>query len=313
MLPIATVPVLAGVLDPEGPAARQIEDLWWLLLVLGTVTFVIVVVVLVAAFRRPEFTEDEVPDVRRWLVLGGVVLPAVGILAVLVATLGSMRAIADEAPEGALAIEIIGHQWWWEVRYPDHDVVTANEVHIPAGEPVELRLTSGDVIHSFWVPALAGKMDLLPDGVNTLVIEADEAGRYQGRCAEFCGLQHARMELVVVAASATDFRSWLDEQAEPAARPASAAARRGAELFSATGCAECHTIRGTGADGEVGPDLTHLASRSRIGAGTLPLTTDDLERWVADPHEFKSGTAMPAADLSDEELDALVQYLELLR
>jgi cytochrome c oxidase subunit 2 len=210
-------------------------------------------------------------------------------------------------------VEIVGHQWWWEVRYSEEGVTTANELHIPVGRPVAIELTSADVIHSFWVPELAGKLDALPDGTNTLVIEAEEPGEYRSECAEFCGLQHAQMGLVVVAEPTEQFSSWVAGQQQPAQEPADETARRGRDVFAEAGCGSCHTVQGTEAEGADGPDLTHVARRPTIGAGAAPNAPDDLAAWVADPHTVKEGVAMPAADLTDEELEAVVAYLETLQ
>lgn len=304
--------LFAGSLDPAGPAARDIDDLWILMLVLGTAVFVLVVVLLVVGLRRGEAQTTEPDDGRRtWLVGGGVVLPALGVLVVLVATLAVMRGTA-EADDAELTIEVTGQQFWWEFRYPDAGVSTSGELHIPAGTPVALELTSSDVIHSFWVPALAGKLDALPEDVNVLVIEADEPGRYDGRCAEFCGLHHAAMDLVVVAHASADFDTWLAAQAAPAAEPTGTAARRGAELFRTSGCGDCHTVRGTSASGDGGPDLTHIASRDVLVGGRVRGTADDLGAWIHDPDEFKEGVGMPASSLSDADVQAIVAYLQEL-
>ncbi len=318
--------LLASALDPAGPAARDIDDLWKLLLWFGTAVMVLVVVLLVGALRRghrrarhePGATETGPDDpqgtgVRPWLVGGGVVLPTAGVVIVLVATIFAMRATADAAPDDALVVHVTGHQWWWEVSYADAEVVTANEVHIPAGEPVTLVLRSSDVIHSFWVPELAGKLDALPDHENRLVVEADDAGTYEGACAEFCGLQHANMAITVVAHSPEGFDAWLAEQSRPAAEPVSADADAGLEVFRSADCARCHTVRGTDADGERGPDLTHVASRRAIAGGALRLDADGLTRWLTDPHEVKEGTSMPDPELGEAEVEALVAYLEGLR
>lgn len=303
-----------GSLDPAGPAARAIDDLWVLMLVLGTVTFVLVAALLVVGLRRTgeeRETAEPIRGRRAWLVGGGVLLPAIGVLVVLVATLVVMRDSA-EADDADLSVEVIGNQFWWEFRYPDRDVATAGELHIPAGEPVALEITSSDVIHSFWVPELAGKLDALPEDLNILVIEADEPGRYRGKCAEFCGLHHASMDLVVVAHTPADFAAWLDEQAAPAAEPTGSEAQRGAELFRADGCGACHTIRGTSADGERGPDLTHIASRDVLGDRLTGATADDLGATIHDPEDFKEGVDMPAASLSQEEVEAILAYLQEL-
>ncbi len=294
-------------------------DLWWLMLALGLAVFVVFAVFLaLGLFRRrpppdPRPGEETPGAFNRWMVGAGVVAPLVVIAVVFGATVGALRRLPLTAPPDALEIEVVGHQWWWEVRYPEPQVTLANELHIPVGRPVALRLSSADVIHSFWVPALGGKLDLLPDGVNTLVLEADEPGEHRNRCAEFCGLQHTQMGMIVVAEPAERYEAWLAEQRRPAAEPASAAARRGRDVFLATRCAECHTIQGTRADATKGPDLTHVASRRTLGAAAVANTPERLAQWVADPHAIKRGVAMPAAELTDGDLAAVLAYLETLR
>lgn len=304
---IATMPT---ILDPSGSAAQEIADLWWLLVGLGTLAFVVVAGALVVGLRRRP--GDGSRTGGRWLIGGGIVMPAVLIVVVLIATIASMRAISSAPGDEAVTIEVVGHQWWWEVRYPDEEVVTANEVHIPAGRDIRLLLRSADVIHSFWVPDLAGKMDLLPESVNTLAIDADRPGRYEGVCAEFCGVQHANMGLVVVAHDEPGFATWLDEQRRPAVEPTGDLAQRGERLFTSEGCASCHTVAGSGADGDEGPDLTHVASRETIAAGTRANTAPNLSEWIADPHAIKDGVLMPAVPLDPDELDALVAYVGAL-
>lgn len=310
---------LPTTLDPSGSAAREIADLWWLMVGLGGIAFVVVVVALVVGLRRrPTEESDHRPSAGgRWLIGGGVVMPAVLITIVLIATIVSMRAVSSAPSDDAVRIDVVGHQWWWEVRYPDEQVVTANEVHIPAGRDVVLELRSADVIHSFWVPALAGKMDLLPERTNTLVIDADRPGRYEGVCAEFCGIQHANMQLVVVAHDEVEFAAWLDDQRRTAAVPTDDLAARGEEVFVSAGCAGCHRIGGSdGADAEpetIGPDLTHVAGRESLAAGALDNTFSNLRDWILDPHAIKDGVLMPAAELDPDELDALAAYLGGLR
>ena len=305
-----------GSLDPQGPVAEAMADLWWLMLGLGSAVFVVVAVLLVMALfrRRPdaELRPGEKTPHRfdRWMIAGGVVMPLIVLVVVFGATLQAMRFVPNTAPPEALVVEVVGHQWWWEVRYPDEGITTANELHIPVGRPVALQLTSADVIHSFWVPRLGGKMDLLPDGTNTLVLEADEPGEHHSQCAEFCGLQHANMGLVVVAEPQERFASWVDDRKGPAVEPTVATVRRGRDIFLASDCASCHAIRGTTADATAGPDLTHFASRSTLGAGVLPNTPANLADWVADPHAIKDGVEMPAAELTDEQLDAVLVYLD---
>jgi cytochrome c oxidase subunit 2 len=311
-------PLGADAFDPEGPAAETIAGLGWLMLVLGGAVLLLFVVLLaLALFHRrnppPESGDNSGGLERRWIVGGGVVMPLAVLVVVFVATVAAMRGVDNTPPEGALVVEIVGHQWWWEVRYPNEGVATANELHIPIRRPVAVRLTSADVIHSFWVPALAGKMDLLPDGTNTLVLQADEPGEHRSQCAEFCGLQHTRMALTVVAETPERFASWLSGQQAAAAEASGENARRGREAFFAAGCPSCHTVRGTSAQGTRGPDLTHLASRPTLGAGALTNTAEHLAEWVRDPHEIKQGVAMPATQLTAAQLDAVVTYLESLR
>lgn len=313
-------------LDPRGSAAREIEFVWWVLLAAGAIALAVVAVAMIVGLARRSREAAPAPAERRrraddrrderrarsWIVAGGVVLPALSVGVVLVATIDAMASLDDEADADALVVEVIGHQWWWEVRYPDSGVVTANEVNIPAGVPVRLDLRSADVVHSFWVPELAGKLDLLPERVNRLVIDADRPGRYLGRCAEFCGVQHANMAVVVVAHDESGFRRWLDEQSAPAAEPQGEAAE-GLRTFLDQGCATCHTIAGTPADGDEGPDLTHVASRELIAGGLLEPVVPDLTEWIEDPHAVKPGTKMPTTDLTPDQVDRLVTYLETLR
>jgi cytochrome c oxidase subunit II len=317
----ATTMTLAasGSLDPAGPGAEVAADLWWLMLPLGVAVFVLFAALLGRSLfdRRGVDASAPAPDpatlTRRWILAGGVLLPLVVITVVFGATLTAMRGTPGAASSDALTIEVVGHRYWYEVRYPDQGVTTANEIHLPVGRPVSFELSSDDVIHSFWVPELGGKLDMMPDGPNTLVLRADEAGEYRGRCAEFCGLQHTRMGLIVIAEEGDDFASWLDEQRRPAVEPRDDAARRGQEVFFESDCATCHALAGTPATATDGPDLTHLASRRTLAAAMLPNEPDELAAWIRDPQEVKQGVEMPAAELTDEEIDDLVAYLGELR
>ncbi len=205
----------AGALDPRGPVADGIADLWWLMLAIGVAVFVLFAVLLgLGALRggRDDPEESEDKRIRRWIIGGGVIMPTIVLVVVFGATVYAMRVLPSTAPPDALRIEIVGHQWWYEVHYPEQGKTTRDELHMPVGRPVALQLTSADVIHSFWVPELGGKMDLLPDGTNVLVLEADEPGKYIARCAEFCGLEHATMQLVVVAERPEEFDAWVAQQ-----------------------------------------------------------------------------------------------------
>lgn len=307
------------VLASAGPAASDLGTLGWWLFGLGTAVYVLVMALLLSALLRrrtagdapPPTARPEVPSgvANRWIVAGGVVLPAVVLPAALALTVRTMEAVPVSAPPGSLVIEVVGRQWWWSAHYPGEGITVANEIHIPVGEPVEIRLTSADVIHSFWVPELAGKLDALPDGTNTLVVQADEPGEYRGHCAEFCGLQHAKMGLLVIAEPRERFGEWVASQRRPGEEAREAEALRGQAVFLRSRCADCHTVRGTSAAGEEGPDLTHFASRRTLAAATLRNTADHLARWLTDPDAVKEGSGMPPARLTDADLDAVVAYL----
>jgi cytochrome c oxidase subunit 2 len=300
--------------DPDGEQARDIVRLWWLMVVPGGAVFAVFVWMLIVALRgRRDEAGPSSRTLRRWVMGGGVVMPSVVLTVVLAFTVYTMRRVPAAAPAGALHIEVTGHQWWWEIRYPDHQVTTANELHLPVGRPVAIRLRSADVIHSLWLPSLAGKIDLLPDHDNTMIFEADEPGRHRTQCAEFCGLQHAKMAMLVVVEPEPDFLAWVETNAQGAAAPTDPTASRGRQVFGDAGCGSCHTVRGTDFAGARGPDLTHMAGRETLAAATVPFTREDTREWITDPHDIKRGVAMPATALAEEELDALVAYLESLR
>ena len=214
----------------------------------------------------------------------------------------------------ALTVDVIGHRWWWEVRYPSRGIVTANDVHVPVGQPVRIVLTSVDVNHSFWVPQLTCKTDLIPGVTNSMWIQADHAGTFRGQCAEYCGVQHAQMIFYVVADPPATFQQWLATQAAPAAaQPVGSALAQGQQVFETAPCASCHTIRGTTARGTLGPDLTHFGSRVSVGAGARPNTTGNLAGWIIDSQGIKPGNLMPPMQLSPQDLQALIAYLESLK
>lgn len=304
-------------LDPQGPAAEAIADLWWLMFVLGTAVFVLFLGLLIRGLTRraPEPSEGEPRRqhlVGRWIGVGGVALPTVVIVVVFAATLVALRELPRDAPDGALEIEVVGHQFWYEIRYPESGLVTANELHLPTGRPIALELRSRDVIHSFWVPALGGKMDMLPERINTLVLEADQPGEHWSRCAEFCGLQHANMQLLVVVESPSEFEDWMSRQ-QAIAEPQGDLALQGRELFVSADCVACHALRGQGAAGTDGPDLTTLPQRRTLGAMSMENTPENLISWITDPDSVKPGVDMPATALSQDELDALLAYLGVER
>jgi cytochrome c oxidase subunit 2 len=223
---------------------------------------------------------------------------------------------AAPRPPGAISVRVVGHQWWWEFQYPDLGIVTANELHVPVSDsqdpsPTFLTLESADVAHSFWVPRLAGKTDLIPNKTNTMWIDPHEPGTYLGQCAEYCGTEHALMLLRVVAHPRDEWQRWVAAQQQPSVQDPAAA--RGRAVFESTACINCHTVRGTVATGEFGPDLTHLMSRETLGAGVALNTPDHLKIWVNDPSVMKPGALMPAMNLAEKDLDALVAYMTTLR
>jgi cytochrome c oxidase subunit 2 len=302
-----------SIVSPKGPAARSVAGLWWPMLGVATAVFAFVVgMLLLAAARGRRKTDEEaigpVPWGEPFIVVAGVVVSGVILVGFFLFSLGRMQALADGGRQTKLTIDVIGHDWWWEVRYPN-GAVSANEIHIPAGVKVQLALTTDDVIHSFWVPPLGPKTDMIPGQRNTLWLEASQPGTYRGQCAEFCGLQHANMLIRVVADTPADFDRWIDGEAAAAA-PSGSDGRR---IFETGTCAGCHRIRGTTAVGNVGPDLTHIGRRGTIGAGVLTMSDGNLRRWITDPQGTKPGAAMPPTTLPAGDLDALVAYLRGLR
>lgn len=308
--------VAQSVLDAVGPQSAAIERLWWLIFSISTVVFVLVMVALVWAMRRPADRRSSDVIMTRWVTAATVLTVAV-LFVWLAASVSVGRAAGTPQMKDAVTIGIIGRQWWWQLDYtdtlPSNRFRAANEILIPVGRPVVLNVTSRDVIHSFWVPSLHGKRDLVPGYVTSIWFQADREGTYRGQCAEFCGLQHANMAVFVRAVPDPDFQAWLAAQRRPAAEPTSDNARRGRDVFLRATCPQCHAIRGTLAGGAYGPDLTHVGSRATIGAGILPNTSENLQRWIRNPHQFKPGNKMPPHDLSDADLQAVSEYLRSLR
>lgn len=310
-----------SMLNPSGPRATEIADLWWLMFFMGLAVYVVVMgFALYALFNRWRTVErEEDPDASvpplghtPFVILGGAVVPA-GILTVLLVFALDTQVAMNDRPAANLTIRVVGHQWWWEVEYPAYDITTANEIYIPTNEPVRLELTSADVIHSFWVPRLGGKRDLLPDKENTLWIEADTAAVYRGQCAEYCGLQHTHMAFRVVAVSPEEFDAWVVERQAPRPVPASATVERGRQVFMASTCVECHRIEGTLATGEIGPDLTHIGSRRTLGAGMIENNRGNLYGWIVNAQRIKPGNRMPPIAMEPDDLHALVAYLQSLK
>ncbi|MDQ3986338.1 MAG: cytochrome c oxidase subunit II [Actinomycetota bacterium] len=302
-----------STLDPAGPGARRVESLWWPMLWISVAVFAVVAVMMVFAVVRGRGRDYRLDKSHvRWgdpfIAVAGVFIPALILGAVFFLSLEELNGLTRDGRDANLTIEVVGRNWWWEARYPN-GAVTANEIHIPAGEPVRLELESADVIHSFWVPRLQVKTDHIPGTTNETWIEAERPGRFRGQCAEFCGLQHANMAFYVIAESPGDFVEWVEREAASATEDFSPTARAGEGIFMNAACVGCHTVRGTEADGELGPDLTHLAARDTIAAGTMSNTPENLELMITDPQEAKPGITMPPSEFDPAELKALVAYL----
>jgi cytochrome c oxidase subunit 2 len=314
---------LTSIFDPVSPPAAEIVTLSVLVLGICAAIFLIVAgltVYAIIAFRaRPGQQRSEPPQIygSNPLELAWTVVPLLIVFVLFLVTTRTLLAIQKApAPPGAIQVTVIGHQWWWEFRYPDLGVVTANELHVPVSDPEHrrptyLRLESADVVHSFWIPQLNGKTDVIPNRANTMWIEPQRAGVFLGQCAEYCGTQHAHMLLRVVAEPPAEFDAWVAAQRGPSAVDVDAAAGR--QVFERAACVNCHRVDGTAADGTFGPDLTHLMSRATIGAGVAPNTPAVLRAWVEDPDQLKPGALMPAMKLDAQQIDAIVAYLATLK
>jgi cytochrome c oxidase subunit 2 len=312
-----------SIFEPASVPAEAIVDYTMLVLAICGAIFVVVaslIVIAIVRFRvRPGDDGREPPQIYGGfrIELAWTVVPVLIVVVLGLVTARTIYALQkDEAPPGALEIVAIGHQWWWEFTYPEYGFTTANELHLPLGDdggprPSFLVLESQDVIHSFWVPRLAGKIDLIPNRTNHLWIEPTEAGEYLGQCAEFCGTQHAGMLLRVVVEPREDFERWAAAQQRPAV--ADPAVAHGRDLFEQTACVSCHRVRGIDADGRFGPDLTHLMSRATLGSGVATNDRAHLLEWVARPDHLKPGVRMPAMQLAPEEIEAVVDYLVTLQ
>jgi cytochrome c oxidase subunit II len=304
-----------NVLHPESRPEHAISTLWWVMLAGCSIGFGVIVLLLFLGWARRNraslpFGGGDRAGTTIVVVLG-VFVPIVILSTLFVwSDIFVIRSTAAPPPSSTkLSVQVIGHQWFWEVRYPGTSAVTANEIHIPVKTRVDMLGTTADVIHSFWVPELGPKMDMLPGTTNHLRLFARRAGSYDGQCAEFCGVEHAWMRIRIVVQSQTDFDHWVNGQSLPA--PAQGGA--GERLFLANICVNCHTIRGTSAAGTAGPDLTHVGARETIGAGVLPNDVARMRAWLADPQRYKPGALMPSVPLSATDLDALAAYLVSLK
>ncbi|MFN8641251.1 MAG: cytochrome c oxidase subunit II [Candidatus Binatia bacterium] len=309
---------IPSMLDPLSPPAHDIHALSLLLFGICAAIFVVVAGVLTYAIarfrRRPDDDGAEPPQVygSNQIELAWTVIPLLIVFVLFLVTTRTLIAIENAVPPAdALHVRVIGHQWWWELRYPDQGVITANELHVPVDRATFLTLESADVVHSFWVPQLNGKTDVIPNRVNRMWFQPSQPGVYLGQCAEYCGTQHARMMLRVVADAPADFDAWVAAQRQPAAVVAAAAPGR--DRFLSVACVNCHRVGGTAADGAFGPDLTHLMSRATIAAGASANTADALRAWIANPDAIKPGALMPAMQLADAEVEQIVAYLTTLK
>ena len=306
-------------LDPEGPFAQKVHNLAMPVFAVAGVVFVLVEgLVLYAALRFRRRSDDESPVQVHGNVkaeIGWTIAPAVVLVIIGIFTVGTIVDL-DRVPKGAdvLKVDVTGHQWWWEYQYPDQKVVTANELHIPTGTNVAITLRSKDVIHSFWPPKLAGKIDVIPNRENHMTINADHPGTYYGQCAEFCGISHANMRLQVIAHEPAEFEAWVKANAAPPEEPDATDpdAVAGQGLFRAKGCASCHAVQGFAA-GAVGPDLTHLQQRKVFAGALFELNEKNLRRWLRDPPAEKPGSIMPNLNLTEEEITSLIAYLDTLK
>ena len=288
------------------------------MLTLGLAVYLLVMGLLAASLLTRPGGRLRLDDTARTrlVVGGGLIAPAVILVVLLVADLKTLVAVAAPAQQADLTLEVVAHQWWWEVRYPDQHISTANEIYIPSAATVLIHLSSVDVIHSLWVPRLAGKTDVLPGQTTTMWLQASAPGEYRGECAEYCGIQHANMAFTVVAQDQAQFQTWVTAQQQPAMAPSDVEFARGAQAFASLGCIGCHALRYSGTaptGGGVGPDLTHLASRHTIAAGLASNDEATLEGWIANPQAIKQGTTMPPTQTDAETLHALAAYLASLQ
>jgi cytochrome c oxidase subunit 2 len=327
---LAAVPAFDGnqtALNPVGPGAAHIEFEFSLIFWITTAVYCIVLLVLLISIARKRHSLDVMPapisttpesDRTAKRAVGAAMVSTVILLFImLVGSFETSRALGSMNPENALAIDVYGHQWWWEVQYPNDEayktVVTANEIHVPVGVPIRIHGTSRDVIHSFWAPNVQGKRDLMPGYETEVMMQVDQPGRWRGQCAEYCGEQHAHMSFYMVAESKEQFTKWLSDQAASAVQPSTPQQVHGQQVFLSHACVLCHTIRGTTAGSRVGPDLTHVASRATIAAGELPNNIGNLGGWIMNAQAIKPGCRMPPNQLTGSDLQDLLAYLETLK
>jgi cytochrome c oxidase subunit 2 len=330
MIALASIPGFPGnqtSLNPVGPGAAHIEHNFALIFwITSTVYFLVITALVIFVWRRrytlgtmpgPQFTTDDDDRFARRSVLAAMIGTVALLFVMLIGSFVTSHELGKMKSDNPLTIDVYGHQWWWEIQYPNVEpykiVETANEIHLPVGVPIRIHGTSRDVIHSFWAPNVQGKRDLMPGYDTDIMIQIDKTGNWRGQCAEFCGMQHAHMSFFMVAESKSDFDKWLSSEALSGVEPATPQTQRGQQIFLTHQCVMCHTIRGTRAGARVGPDLTHLASRSTIAAGTLPNTVGNLAGWILNAQSIKPGCRMPPNQISGSDLQDLLAYLETLK
>jgi cytochrome c oxidase subunit II len=306
-----------SALDPQGDEAKRIAGVWWLMFGLAIVVYAVVAgFVIVSSLRGRRKGSEEPRDKplrdSAFIWIGGILAPVL-ILALLAVVTVHTGAALRNPKAGELRVDVTGERWWWRIRYHDPSFETANELHLPVGRPVAIGLHSDNVIHSFWVPQLAAKVDTIPGQTNVLRFTPEKIGVYRGLCAEYCGVQHARMQFLVIVDSAEDFGRWEARRENAPAEPTSEEAARGRMVFEKEACAGCHTIDGTSAQGHVGPNLTDIGTRSTIAGATLDNTTRNLTEWIENPRKWKPGVIMPPAVISHDDVRAIVAYLESLK
>lgn len=310
-------PFPQSALDPASDFAWKLQDLFEGIFFWAVVVFVLVegaLIVAILRFReRPGGPEPKATHGNTLLEISWTLAPAIILVLIAIPTIKTIWDVDRPARGESLVVEAVGHQWWWEFRYPDLGIVTANELHIPVGQQIDVRLTSADVIHSFWFPRLGGKRDVIPGHETQIWFTADSAGLYLGQCAEFCGLSHALMKMQLVAESPADFEVWVEGQLADAVVTDSVSFAEGTQAFMRGGCIACHKVRGTVAQGVIGPDLTHVGSRRRIAGGILDNTPENMERWIRDSRGVKPGSLMIVPELDDETVNRIVEYLQGLK
>jgi cytochrome c oxidase subunit 2 len=324
---IAAAAPFQDALKPTGVQAEHIHSLWEILLWTCTAVFIAVVGACgLALWRAPRATENTPADaavskaperpLMRAVVVSSTISIA-GLVALVIASVLTDRALATLPLNDGVAIQVTANQWWWDIKYeadqPSKVFTTANELHIPVGRPVIVQLNARDVIHSFWVPNLHGKKDLIPGRTSTIQFRADKPGIYRGQCAEFCGYEHAKMAFLVIAEPPDEYEKWVAAQRSVPQEPTTNGAKRGQTVFMNSTCVMCHTIQGTTALARTAPDLTHVASRLTLAAGTLANTRGNLAGWILDPQNVKPGANMPAHSFASDDLNALLDYLESLK